>query len=129
MKRSHFAVVLTVACLAGFLAGFSISPFTVHAQTSPAPVYGGFSIGPIAPTVAQCPAAVAVGATYCPVGTGTSFSTYVNYNNLGWNPLVAPPAPTGVTSFNGRSGTITLTKGDVISVGLSASTTATTTLQ
>lgn len=118
MKRSHFAVVIAVTCLAGFIAGFSVSPLTVHAQTAPAPVYGGFSIGPIAPTVAQCPPAAAVGASYCPVGSGSVFSTYVNYNNLGWNPLVPIAGPSGVTSVNGRSGAVVLTKGDITGTGL-----------
>lgn len=133
MKRSHFAVVLVLGCLAGFITGFSVNPSTVHAQSSPPPSYGGFGIGPIAPTVANCPAPAVNQAIQCPVGSVATFAMYISYNGLAYQPMIAPPAPTGVTSFNGRTGVVTLTKGDVTGTGLSGtatfSGTSTVTLQ
>lgn len=50
--------------------------------------YSSLSIGPIAPTVAQCPKAPAGYMTLCPVGSNSSFETYVSYggayNPTGW---------------------------------------------
>ena len=86
--------------------------------------YGSIGLGPIAPTVANCPPAQVTAAQLCPVGSGSTFQMYVSYNGGAYAPLTGQ-----VTSFNGRTGAVTLTKSDVTGTGISATTTASTTLQ
>lgn len=70
--------------------------------------FGAWAAGPIAPTVAQCPPGILNNAVYCPVGSGTTFNTYVNYNNLGYVLF----GGSGVASFNGRTGNVLPVAGD-----------------
>jgi hypothetical protein len=113
MKTVHTLIIAGAIIIAGALAGLAQS-------------YGGFTFGPIAPAVANCPIGQANYATLCSVGTSpTSYATYVSYNLGAYQPLIPPPAPVGVTSFNKRTGDIQLTDLDVQQAGVKVSTTVT----
>lgn len=95
MTRSQFSILIFVIVLGFVVVGRSQS-------------YGGLGIAPIAPTVAGCPAGAVSTAMLCPVGSASTYAMYVSYNGGVYQPLV-PPAPAGVTSVNGKTGTVTLT--------------------
>lgn len=129
----------------------------IHSATVKAQSYGALGISSIAPTVAQCPAGASNVASICPVGSATAgYALYVSYNGATYQPLVPVVSgvvlsfngrtgavvsaqgdygcgqvtnctPNGVTSFNTRSGAVTLGKADVIATGLGVTTTVTST--
>ena len=95
MKKAITTTVLALLCTA------------VGAQS-----FGAFSIAPIAATTASCPVGTANAATYCPVGSGTTYATYVSYNSGAYGPLGAtgpagpqgPAGPAGATGAQGPAG-------------------------
>jgi hypothetical protein len=94
-----------------------------HAQS-----FGAIAFSPIAPAVANCPPGPPTGTAFCTVGTAPSnYQVYVSYAGAAYQPLVPPPAAAGVTSFNGRTGVVTLSNTDVLGTGLKVTTTVTST--
>ena len=117
MNNKQFSLLV-----AALVLGFVVVAF---AQS-----YGALAFGTIAPTLANCPAGSSGSATLCAVGSSGTYAMYVSYN-AGTYQLLVPAGQNGVSSFNGRTGNVTLTKSDVTSTGLGVSTsvTATSTLQ
>lgn len=114
MKWSQFAVLIAVIVSSVITIAYAQS-------------YGGVGFAPIAPAVTNCPSGVTNGAMLCAVGTSAAnYALYVSYNAGTYQPLV-PAVSGGVTTFNGRTGNVNLTKSDVTSVGLSVATTVTST--
>jgi len=111
-----------------FAIGFALALALCCVWMAFAQTYGALSIGTIAPTVASCPPGVANAATLCVVGAGTTgYAFYVSYNATAYQLLVPATTSSGVTSFNGRTGPVTLTSADVTGAGLKVITTVTST--
>lgn len=83
--------------------------------------YGSLQFGPIAPTVSGCVLSQPNNTSFCTVGASGVYTVEVSINGAAYVPLA--PAASGVTSFNGRSGVVQLTKGDVTQTGIAAITT------
>lgn len=124
MKSLAIALLMAIT----FCAGAAMSPRPVSAQAGQ-----GITVTPqFVNSLSQCTwpsgATVTNGIAYCFVYTGTVSTSGLYWAvNQGttWNPFVPPPsvAPAGVTSFNGRTGAVTLTKADVTGTALAATTT------
>lgn len=118
MKSLAIALLMVIA----FCAGAAMSPRPVSAQAANGNIVL-LNVGP--PSSCVWPANVTAGMVLCATTSGL-------YYSLGPTALFNPVAPTstgGVTSFNGRTGAVTLTKADVTATGLAATTSASTTLQ
>jgi hypothetical protein len=108
------AIIVTLA----FCAVASISPRPANAQVANGNVIL-LNVG--APSSCAWPTSAATitnGMALC----GTTSGLYYAINGGTFVP-VGGAAPAGVTSFNGRTGTVTLTKADVTASGLAATTT------
>ena len=115
--------------LRGIIVGIIAFAFVIFAVRAYAQSIGiSVNIGnAIASTDSQCPIS-GPGFSLCPVGTAaTGYSLYVSYAGGAYQPLV--PASAGVTSFNKRTGDVTLTKSDVIATGVGVTTTVSSTIQ
>ena len=111
-----------------FAVGFVVALTLCAAVYVFAQSYGAISIGTIAPTVANCPAGQANAASLCVVGTSAAgYAFYVSYNAGTYQLLVPAATGGGVTSFNGRTGAVTLSDADVTATGLKVITTVTST--
>lgn len=116
MKTSQFAVLIVTLVLGIVLLAYGQS-------------YGGFGYAPIAPAVSNCPPGQSTYTVFCTVGSATTgYQIYVSYNAGAYQLLVPANAPAGVTSFNGRTGAVTLLKADVTGTGVAVTSTATTTV-
>jgi len=110
-----------------FAIGFALALALCCVWMAFAQTYGAISIGTIAPTVASCPPGQANAATLCVVGTSTTgYAFYVSYNATAYQ-LLVPATSAGVSSFNGRTGAVSLTDADVTGTGLKVITTVTST--
>ena len=107
--------------LAGLVCGLMLVAVLAYAQS-----YGGVGASPIAPTVDKCPLSSSQGFLFCAVGTVAPYTMYVSY--AGATPIPLVPVAT-VTSFNKRTGDVTLTKADVVGTGVGVTTTASSTIQ
>lgn len=114
MKNWQFATLIATIVLCAALFAFGQS-------------YGTIGYAPIAPTLASCPAGLANSTMLCTVGSAGKYSIYVSFNAGTYQLLVPISNASGVTTFNGRSGPVTLTKADVTAVGLAIATTVTST--
>ncbi|MGA2557978.1 MAG: hypothetical protein ABSG04_17045 [Verrucomicrobiota bacterium] len=112
MTNAKFAILIATIVLCTVLIAIGQS-------------YGALSYGVIAPALANCPAGQANMTTFCTVGTAAPYTIYVSFNAGAYQLLV--PAASGVASFNGRTGAVTLTDADVTGTGLKVSTTVTST--
>ena len=142
MTTKQFSILIAVVLL-GLVIGLPVVS-NVYAQS-----YGAMSYLPIAPAVSNCPPGIANGTTLCTVGTTSGpYTIYVSYNAGAYQPLIgagvtitgaAPIVVSGgavscptcvtsaVTSFNGRTGAVTLSKADVVATNLSVTTSVTST--
>lgn len=107
-------------CAAGLIAGLVVSiaaltPRLVHAQN---PTLTPWQFGVNGATHTSCQV-VASSTQFCFASDGV----WQSINGGAFTQLGTPAA--GVTSFNGRTGAVTLTKPDVLSTGISATVTIT----
>lgn len=118
-----------VATLAVLLTGFGMISLVIHeahAQSLAITVQSGTAL---ATTVTGCPtqSTATPGFTICMVvpTSGTPFlaAAVSNYNSGA--PFSLAAAASGVSSFNGRTGNVMLTKGDVTGTGIAATSTTT----
>lgn len=96
MKKIFYIISVVTLVFVGYMFGQS---------------YGKLSIGQISPLVTNCPSPDVGSATFCPVGSGTSFQTYVSYNGGAYAPL-NQPFTVPVTTVFGRTGDIKAQSGD-----------------
>lgn len=121
--KNLFAPILCLMLVLG------VSSFG-QAQAAPGP-YASIQI---VTTLSQCTWAsgvtVSSGVAFCFVNTGTVSTSGLYFALNGgttFNPIVPQAATAGVTSFNNRTGAITLTDADVIASGVKVATTVTST--
>lgn len=122
MKSLATGIALTIA----FCMGAAVTPRPVSAQAG-----NSITVPPqFVNSLSQCAwptgGTVTNGVAYCFVYTGTASSSGMYWAVNGgttWNPFVPPPSAAGVSSFNGRTGAVTLTKADVTGTSLTATTT------
>ena len=74
-------------------------------------------------------ATVTNGMALCPLNLTTGPALAIAINGGAFVQIPMSTAAAGVTSFNGRTGAVTLLDADVTGTGVKATTTATTTLQ
>lgn len=106
------------------------SPSVAHAQSTT----GAFEAGQVVSSISACQwttgATVTNGVSFCFLNTGTVSTSGMYFALNGsttWNPLVPAAQTAGVTSFNGRTGAVTLTDPDIQATGLKIATTVTST--
>lgn len=120
MTNKHFTILILVIFFVSMVAGggaqsgtssvFIPAQTTISACTWPSP------------TVAT----ITNGGAICMLSLSTGPALAIAVNN-GAFVQIPMSAATGVTSFNGRTGNVTLTKADVTGTGLAVSTTVTST--
>lgn len=116
MKTRIFVLVAVIA----LVAMFPLRPVNAQAANG---VIILLQVGTPASCTWPTGATVTNGMALCATTTGLYYS--VN-GSATFNPVAGAG---GVSSFNGRTGAVTLTKADVTATGLAATTSASTTLQ
>ena len=114
MKLSNFAAVTLSIALLLSSAIYAARP--VRAQS--------IGVSPIATTVSGCQVSQAGQWAVCGVGTAAPYTLYASFSGGAYQAI---GGGSGVTSFNGRTGAVTLTDADVTGTGLKVSTTVTST--
>lgn len=130
MKQPGFAFILFAAVFAAALIGLTL-------RVNAAPPQSSAIIGVNQPLATQSSPSGCTWPLGAPTNTGLTAICPVLQNGVSvlftsyqGGPFTAPGtggAATGVTSFNGRTGAVTLTDADVLGSGVKVATTVTTT--
>ena len=127
MTTKQFSILIAVVVILSVL-GFTV--FAASAQSSASsPVILGVQTSMTGCTWPTAYATVSNGMAFCPLNLTTGPALAIAVNGGAFVQIPMTTAAAGVTSFNGRTGAVTLTDADVTGTGVKATTTATTTLQ
>ena len=132
-KLGQYSTLILAFALLFHAAAMLFNPAPVAAQAAGP----GITLAPqFVPAINQCAwpsgATVTNGVAYCFVYTGTISTSGLYWAvNQGttWTNISQAPPPSGVATFNGRTGNVQLTDADILAAGTKVVTTSTSVLQ